>query len=119
MAIQPIWIEVPVKNIERAAQFYAALFKLSYQITDDGTRRTTTLNGDGVGFSLNQTHNFEPSDKGPLVYLDAGDDLNDLLPHVQPAGGKIITPKTSMGAIGNYALIQDTEGNILALYSPN
>lgn len=121
MAIQVVWVEVPVKDIDRAAQFYRAVFDISYEIVDDGVRRTATLtNADvGSGFSLNQTKDFEPSDKGPLAYLDAGDDLNAILPKVEPAGGKVIAPKTSMGAAGNYALIQDTEGNVLALYSPN
>lgn len=122
--MQAVWIEIPVKDLERAMQFYQAVFEFQpTEILEDGVRRTTTLINTSPegrpGISLNQTHNFEPSDKGPLVYLDAGEDLTDHLNRVEPAGGKIIEAKTSMGAAGNYATILDTEGNAVALYSYN
>ena len=119
--MQAVWIEIPVKNIERALTFYQTVFKLQpTEVMMDDTRRTTTLvdtSAGGPGISLNQTPNFEPSDKGPLVYLDTGEDLTDHLNRVEPAGGKIVEPKTSMGEAGNYATVLDTEGNLLAFYS--
>lgn len=119
MAAQPVWVEIPVKNIERALRFYTGLFGGQAQIADDGVRRTATLTSTsgGAGLSLNQTASFEPGMHGPLVYLDAGEDLSDTLAKVVPAGGKVVIPKTSMGQAGNFATFQDTEGNILALYS--
>lgn len=119
MSIHPVWIEIPVKNIERALKFYTGLFGGEAEITDDQVRRTATLSNTagGAGFSLNQTANFEPSAQGPLIYLDTGADLTGTLAKVVPAGGKVVLPKTSMGSAGNFATFQDTEGNILALYS--
>lgn len=120
--MQAVWIEIPVKDLDRAAAFYQAVFHLQpTEIVDDGVRRMTTLTNTTPegrpGVSLNQTVNFTPSDKGPLVYLDAGEDLRDHLGRVEAAGGKVVEPKTSMGEFGNYATILDTEGNLLALYS--
>ncbi len=122
--LQAVWVEIPVKDIERASAFYKAVFGLEApKIDDDGTRRTWTINGgtgEGApGISLNQTANFEPSDKGVLVYLYTGEDINDILPRVEPAGGKVTSGKTSMGGTGNLALVLDTEGNTLALYDSN
>lgn len=122
--IQAVWVEIPVKDLDRATKFYQALFELeSAEISDDGVRRTATLFGDPTGkspgISLNQTANFEPSNKGTLVYLDAGEELTGHLKRVEPAGGKVIEPKTSMGAAGYFASFLDTEGNLLALYSPS
>lgn len=119
--LKPVWIEIPVKDLERALAFYRSVFELeATEIEDDGERRTTTLSNTGEdgapGIALNQTANFEPSDKGVLIYVDAGGSINETLPRVEPAGGKVVTPKTSMGQAGNYALILDTEGNTLALY---
>ncbi len=119
--LQAVWIEIPVKDLERAMAFYQAVFQLQpTEVTDDGIRRTNTLHGgtqEGIpGVSLNLTTNFEPSDKGVLVYLDAGENINAVLPRVEAAGGKVTSPKTSMGEAGNLALIQDSEGNTLALY---
>ncbi|MEP7288757.1 MAG: VOC family protein [Chloroflexota bacterium] len=121
--IKAVWIELPVKDLERAMKFYQAVFDLQLtDILDEEVRRTTTLfpgSGEGAaGISLNQAKNFEPGVKGPFVYLDAGEELTPCLNRVEPAGGKIIEAKTSMGAAGYYAAIHDTEGNLIALYSP-
>jgi predicted enzyme related to lactoylglutathione lyase len=120
--MQAVWIEIPVKDLDRAMAFYQAVFQLEpTEIATDDVRRTTTLASTtpegGVGISLNQTKNFEPSSKGTLVYLDTGEDLTQHLNRVEPAGGKVVEPKTSMGEAGYYATFLDTEGNILALYS--
>lgn len=117
--VQSVWVEVPVKDIERALKFYQAVFELpTHEITDDGVRKTVTLSGEyAVGFSLNQTKNFEPGNRGALVYLDTGKDLSVHLARVVPAGGKVIDPKTSMGSAGWYASFEDTEGNLFAFYS--
>lgn len=122
--INAVWVEIPVKDLERAMRFYQTVFDLSStEISNEDVRRTTTLYGGSqeglAGISLNQTKNFEPSDKGVLVYLaTGGEDLTTELSRVEGAGGKIVERKTSMGAAGNYATILDTEGNLLALYSP-
>ncbi|HJZ47842.1 MAG TPA: VOC family protein [Roseiflexaceae bacterium] len=120
--MQAVWIEIPVKDLDRALSFYQAVFKLEpTEMSADDVRRTTTLVSTTVegapGISLNQTKNFEPSDKGTLVYLDVGGDLSAHLDRVETAGGKIVEPKTSMGDAGFYATFRDTEGNVLALYS--
>lgn len=121
MAVEIVWLEIPVRDIERAAKFYNAIFGTTAEIVDDGTRKTATLTNTqatGTGFSLNQTANFEPSDKGPLAYLmSENDDMSASLTKVEPAGGKIIEGKSSMGEAGWYSLFEDTEGNVLAFYS--
>jgi uncharacterized protein len=120
--MQAVWIEIPVKDLDRALTFYRAVFGLEPSETgDDGVRRTTTLTTTTPegrpGISLNQTANFEPSDRGPLVYLDTGADLTPHLARIEAAGGQVVAGKTSMGDAGNYALFRDSEGNVLALYS--
>src|SRR5262245_18865790 len=119
--MQAVWIEIPVRDLERAMKFYQAVFGLAAtEVGADEVRRTTTLHytpDGGPGISLNQTRNFEPSDRGTLVYLDAGEDLTDHLKRVEAAGGAVVEPKTSMGEAGYYATFRDSEGNVLALYS--
>ncbi|MBK8026204.1 MAG: VOC family protein [Chloroflexi bacterium] len=117
-----VWVEVPVKDIERAARFYKSVFQLEAgNVQDDGARRTLTLFGDGgsggPGFSLNQTANFEPGDRGIYVYIDCGADLSEHLGRIEPAGGIVVTGKTYMAGAGYYASVKDTEGNLFALYS--
>jgi predicted enzyme related to lactoylglutathione lyase len=116
-----VWIEVPVKDLERAMKFYQAVFGFeATEISDEGVRRTTTLSGSGEtgnpGFSLNQNADFHPGDKGPLVYLMTDGDLPETLAKVEAAGGTIVEGKTEMGSAGFYATFKDTEGNLFALY---
>jgi predicted enzyme related to lactoylglutathione lyase len=119
--MQVVWVEIPVKDLDRASTFYQTVFNLQpTEIGDDGVRRTTTLantNEGQPGISLNQTQNFEPSNKGTLVYIDTGGDLPGHLERAESAGGKVVEPKTAMGDAGSYATIEDTEGNLLALYT--
>jgi hypothetical protein len=120
--IDAVWVEIPVLDLDRALRFYQAVFGVAAgEVVEDGPRRTVTLtntsDGGRPGFSLNQNAAFLPGEKGPLVYLDTGDDLTEHLGRVEPAGGTIVEGKTSMGAAGHYATFRDTEGNVLALYS--
>jgi uncharacterized protein len=113
------WVEIPALDIYRAAAFYSAVYGKSLQVNEQTVRKLVILpheNG-GVGAALNQSAGFEPGDKGPLVYLNAGQDLNPMLNRVEAAGGRIVTPKTDLGGNGFYAIIRDTEGNHVALMS--
>lgn len=113
------WVEIPAVNIERAAAFYSKLFDTSLSVVDSGSRKLVVLPYEpgGVGASLNQTQNFPPGDKGPLVYLNAGDDLTPMLNRIEGAGGQIISPKADLGGTGFYAMFRDSEGNVVALMS--
>lgn len=117
------WVEIPVKDIKRAAKFYETVFELAEgEVYDDEGERLVIVYHMGsdageAGVSLNQTANFEPSDKGIFVYFNAGEDLTGHLNRVEGAGGKIVQGKTAMGDSGHYASIQDTEGNVIGLHS--
>jgi predicted enzyme related to lactoylglutathione lyase len=59
-----------------------------------------------------------PSEIGPLIYLNGGDDLNNVLCRVNEAGGRVIMEKTFLSeSAGYFALFIDSEGNRLALHS--
>ena len=61
-----------------------------------------------------------PSDCGPLIYLNGGKDLNNVLNKVEEAGGRIVMPKTLISKeMGYFAIFIDSQGNKLALYSKN
>jgi predicted enzyme related to lactoylglutathione lyase len=67
--------------------------------------------------ALVQGEHHVPGAAGPLVYLNAGDDLSAPLARVEGAGGKIVQPRTAIGPHGFMAIFLDTEGNRLALHS--
>jgi uncharacterized protein len=123
MSFKIAFLELPALDINRATAFYSQLMHVpSPNLWEDGVRKVSMILDDGagagVGMSLNQTANFEPSNKGPLAYLHVEEDLDALMARVQTLGGKVLAPKTDMG-MGNgsyYAIFEDTEGNALAVY---
>ena len=114
------WFEIPVKNFSRAKAFYATLLGAEIQEMPHPMYKYGILPGDmmnGVTGGIVEGEGFEPSMKGPLIYLNGGEDLSVPLSKVEAAGGKILLPKTSIGGNGFMAHITDTEGNKIALHS--
>ncbi len=114
------WFEIPVTDFDRAKKFYETLYGAEISEMPFPGGRYGMLPSDmqnGVGGGLAQGDDFIPSDKGTIVYLNGGDDLNIPLARIEPAGGKVIMPKTSIGGNGFMALFIDTEGNKVALHS--
>jgi predicted enzyme related to lactoylglutathione lyase len=114
------WFEIPAKNFERAKEFYGKLFDVEIQVMPHPEMKYGILPGDmqnGVTGGIVEGAGFEPSDKGPLIYLNGGEDLNIPLARVEAAGGKVVLPKTPIGPNGFMAHIMDSEGNKVALHS--
>ncbi len=115
------WFEIPVKNFERAMKFYNAII--------DGEMVDSPMPGmkygmfpyddaaGGVGGGIVEMEGYTPSSDGAVIYLNGGEDLAGQLARVEPAGGKVIQPKTNIGENGFMALFLDTEGNRIALHS--
>lgn len=114
------WVEIPVGNFKRAKQFYTTI--LSTEITEMEMMGTLMglfpSDGSNVSGALVQGEDYKPSDKGVLVYLNAGNDLAPALAKVEPAGGKVLVPKTQISPeMGYFALFADCEGNTMAFHS--
>lgn len=71
----------------------------------------------GVGGHISHGTGMKPSAEGALVYLDGGDDLNQILDKVEDAGGKILRKKTQSPG-GHMGMFLDTEGNHIAVHNP-
>lgn len=117
------WFEIPVKNYERAKDFYSTV--LNTEITDYHMPEQNMKYGmfphdkdsNGVGGGLIEAEGQTPTTNGPTIYLNGGDDLSIALNKVESAGGKILIPKTDIGENGFMAQFIDTEGNRMALHS--
>lgn len=115
------WFEIPAKNFERACAFYSTLMGGEVTVMPHPEYKYGMLPADmqngAIGGGIVEGPGFEPSDKGALIYLNGGDDLNIPLARVEAAGGQILLPKTSLGPNGFMAQFMDTEGNKMALHS--
>ena len=114
------WIEIPTNNIERAATFYNTVLDIDMKVKEAMGMKTAFFPHTAetqTGGCLMQGPNYEPTDKGTIIYLNGGEDLQPALERIAKAGGKIILPKTSLGQNGFMAHFLDTEGNKMGLYS--
>lgn len=115
------WFELPVKDMERAKQFYQKVMQTVFMDDEmDGFRMAIFDHELGVASGmLVLGENYEPNDKAAVVYLNGGEDLSGPLGRVEGAGGQIVVPKTAIdeGKKGYFAQFLDTEGNRVGLYS--
>jgi hypothetical protein len=114
------WFEIPSKNFKRAVKFYNTLLNAQLRLEDAGGTPNAIFpySDPGMGGAVVK-NDVQPSTSGPIVYLNVEGDLEGALTRTEPAGGKVLLPKTHIGEPGYIAIILDTEGNRLGLHSPN
>ncbi len=113
------WVDIPVLDLDRAISFYSAVIgapieKFSEHGFEFGLLPHTENNVSGC---LCVMEDRKPSQNGPLVYLNAEGRLDKAIAEVEKQGCKVISAKQQIGPYGHRAIILDTEGNAIALYS--
>ena len=114
------WFEIPATDFERAVAFYRAAFHVELKVeVFMGSNMATFDRGEGAcSGCIMQSTELQPGSSGSRIYLDGGPDMNALLARIEPAGGKILLPRTSLpDGNGDFALFADTEGNTIGLYT--
>jgi predicted enzyme related to lactoylglutathione lyase len=109
-----VHVEIPAKNREASAKFYADLFGWSFQHYGEPLNYTTFDTGNIGGGFPDIGENVTAGDV--IVYLDSDDIEADLM-RIEQAGGKTIYPKTEIPGFGWFATFSDPAGNTLALYT--
>ena len=118
------WFEIPATDLARAQKFYEAIFDISMIPLDTPNMKMRMFPLEDmmtqVGGAVVDSGGFHiPSaTDGPLIYLNANPDVQHVLDKVEEAGGKVLVPKTQISPeYGYMAVLQDTEGNRIALHS--
>jgi predicted enzyme related to lactoylglutathione lyase len=117
------WFEIPTTDLSRAQKFYENIFDIEMIPLDSPhiqMRMFPIENMMNVGGALTFNPEFyKPSTTdGPLVYLNANPDVQQVLDRIENAGGKILVPKTQISPeYGYMAVFIDSEGNRVALHS--
>ncbi|GAB2831286.1 VOC family protein [Ferruginibacter profundus] len=118
------WFEIPTTDINRAQRFYETIFGFTMIPMEMPNIKMRMFPLDdimnGIGGALVDSGGFhKPSmTDGPLIYLNANPDVQNILDKVEVAGGKIMVPKTEISPeYGTMAVFIDTEGNRIALHS--
>lgn len=116
------WFEIPTADINRAQQFYEAIFDMKMIPMDTPNlqmRMFPLENMMNVGGAIVYSGFHKPSaTDGALLYLNANPDVQTVLDRITAAGGQILVPKTQISPeYGHMAVFMDTEGNRVALHS--
>ena len=118
------WFEIPTTDINRAQQFYETIFGITMMPMDMPNIKMRMFPLDDmmtqVGGALVDSGGFHKASAtdGPLIYLNANPDVQNVLDKVVAAGGSIMVPKTEISPeYGFMAVFMDTEGNRVALHS--
>lgn len=113
------WIDIPVINLDRAIQFYSMILSQPIKKIEEHGFSFGLLphTEESVSGCLAVMDDRKPSQDGPLVYLNVEGQLDQAIDAANKHGGKIIKLKEQIGPYGNRAVILDTEGNAVALYS--
>ena len=114
--------EIPATDISRAVNFYQALLDIKIEKMDVEGMQMGILPYEGqiVHGVIIQADGYKPSADGVTLYLNAGENLQVVLDRVEKNGGQILVPKTAYpDDSGYFAIFIDSEGNKMALNSPN
>ena len=121
MANPIVWIDIPVKNVDRAMRFYAAVLDVPLKKEEFPTLSVGLVpHEDGeVGVCLFPfpAEENQPSEQGALVYLNCNGRLAEALEEVERMGGMVVKGRHSIGGFGWRAIVVDPEGNRIALHS--
>lgn len=112
-----IWIELPALDIERARTFYSTVF--GHEVTEvvvDGSRTITIIPGE-PSVSLNVTDGFTPTGTGPIPYFHLDDPMDAVLDRVTGAGGRVLQDAAARADLGLFALVADSEGNVVYVHT--
>ena len=119
MANQIVWCDIPVLDLDRAVKFYSAILDQPVKKQEfPGMTMGILPHNDGeVSGCLFTSEDQKPTSAGVLIYLNASGRLDDAIAAVVPNGGKIVQAKQPIGPFGFRAVINDSEGNRVALHS--
>lgn len=121
------WFQIPVLETTRAKKFYETILdiemktqnipemdeELTFFPFEPGVIRATSGRVSGA---LAKNKRSKPSMDGITVYLNANPAIQTVIDKIEPAGGKILLPKTKINA-GYFSVFIDTEGNRVGLHA--
>lgn len=121
MASNPVgWFEIYVEDMPRARAFYESTLQTRLDRLPNVDIEMLAFPSDmatyGAAGALVRMDGMPPGGTGTLVYFSV-EDCAVAADRAAGAGGRITSPKTSIGEYGHIALCFDTEGNMFGLHS--
>jgi len=110
-----VWHDLITDTPEATERFYAELFGWSFDPVPGLNYSVIRHDGRAIGGLVDQGRLPVEDDISQWVSLLAVDDIESAAAAVGPAGGRLLTPPTSLGRRGRVAVAADPEGALFAL----
>lgn len=108
-------VEIPSTNIDKSSTFYNKLFGWEFKPFGNGYLLFNTHKGFTIG--LRKTDKIAKGDS--TIFHIKVDDVSKYLARATELGAHISRGKTTIPAMGYYALVSDLDGNTIGLYQGN
>ncbi|MDX2169191.1 MAG: VOC family protein [Deltaproteobacteria bacterium] len=113
-----VWFDIPVADLDRAAEFYAAVLAIAVHKEEaPGGAFGVLAHDNSVGGCLVVAPAQISASGGVLVYLNADGRLRAAVAELERRGGRVLEPIHAIGPHGFCAIALDSEGNRIALHS--
>jgi len=113
-----VYFEIPVTDVDRAINFYKAVFHLDFEkeVIDNNEMAFLPFpdQRSGISSALAKGDIYKPTIDGVVIYF-ATENIDETMKRAVQNGGQILYSKTDNG-LGFVAEFKDTEGNRIALY---
>lgn len=117
------WFDIFVNDMDRAETFYRTVLQREFDTISDPVETSVIMKGFvtdmdcyGAGGALVKRPGTKPVTGGTIIYFGVADCAVEES-RVEDAGGKVMTPKMSIGEYGFVSICMDTEGNLFGLSS--
>lgn len=114
-----VWAEIPVTDLDKAMEFYSAVFQFTLTINDMGPNPMADISYQGGTGVSGHLYPGKPAmdGNGPTIHLAVPGTVEEAVERLNAAGGK------SNGFVieippGRFAYATDPDGNSLGLFQP-
>ena len=121
-----VHFEIPADDVERAKNFYGAIFGWDLQTVPMGESEYTSVRTTAVDEQTQM-----PTEPGainggmmqrdarittsPVITIDV-DGIDDALKQIEDKGGSTVLPRTPIPGMGAFAYFKESEGNVMGLW---
>jgi hypothetical protein len=116
------YFQIPADDVGRAKIFYQSLLGWKIEpdtaLADKSLEWQNIITGEPKEGTMNSGGIYKRMMPGPIMNFVSVEDIDQVLSKVEKLGGRIMMPKNEIKTVGLVAVIQDTEGNVIGLWTP-
>ena len=118
-----VHFEIPFDDAKRAKEFYSKVFgwkiedvpQMNYHMVHTVEIDENRMPKQAGAINGGLYKRDDKSAKSPVIVIDVAK-IDDYVKKIKKAGGKVVREKSTVGDMGFYAQVSDTEGNVIGIW---